>query len=489
MQQPAVPTERVPLEQVRKDEIKKFRKSQLYGPRMKNYAEVTPVQKAIFQNDFSPATSTNRYQNHQKETKSFLFPDNRHRMRNELWKNVRASPTQKNKRKLRSFRYHQRIMALELMLKDKKKRRQFYRGKDRTRKLKENMRSGEELMDYHDSSPVYHRKGQPSRNLATNNYMLETRNMYECQDLKGNWYNCIVKAPNGDGSYICSVPLANGTTMNNCLVHGNKIRPHLIFNVEGLYEARDDEGIYWDCVVNDYLDKGHLRITVFGSDRTKYGELRAHWTQIQLALQLNLPGMYEAMDRQGSWWPVEIKKRLASGMFLFNCYLPDGVMIDGLKAYHKDFRLKMPSQRRNTGFSQKKLAKHDAKMNAKGGKSNQVIRGGPLKWGQVARLQQQSLQSKDNMMVSAFKRSLSNEQLPGQHSDHVWEFLDDQTWLEVLGARNVYRMNDFIAFTWDSPTSKNPADSGKSNGGKNGGKGKGKGHNKASSPSRARINR
>lgn len=276
-------------------------------------------------------------------------------------------------------------------------------------------------------------------------------------DKNGNWYECIVKVPQGDGTYICSVPLAHGVTLTNILIHNDHLRPRFMFNTEGLYEACDDEGVYWDVVLNNYIDKGHVRILVFGEDGTQYGELRTHWSQIRVKIHIGIPNMYEAMDRQGMWWTIKVNKRLSDDMYSFDCYC-DGQVIPNLKAHHDDIKLKTNSgslllasdANLQSGVSQQKLAEHEARVNehmhlhqevhqppkevsnyhAGRGKGGKKMR--PMKWGEHGDVVQLSLEEKGAMMINSHRRFMAKCSLPGQQRDDAWAFLIDWTWMEIL---------------------------------------------------------
>ena len=295
---------------------------------------------------------------------------------------------------------------------------------------------------------------------------MEVRDVYEAMDAKGNWYECVIKCPTGDGSYIVSVPLQHGVTLTNVLIHNDHLRPRFVFDSEGLYEARDDEGVYWDVVLHNYIDKGHVRIMVFGEDGQQFGELRTHWSQIRVKIHLGIPNMYEAMDRQGKWWTVKVNKRLSVDMYSFDCYC-DGQIIPNLKAHHDDIKLKTSAgslmlqtdAMLQSGVSQEKLAAHNARVNEHkhmhtelhqppanvtnyhAGRGDHVRKGRKnprqmkMGWGEHGDVTQLSLEEKSTMMIKAHLSMMARNELPGQQRPDAWGYLMDWTWMETLSTR------------------------------------------------------
>ena len=147
--------DRLDFPTVRKLENKKFRKTQLYGPRDKNYADTCSVEEAIAQHDYSPGQVAQRYDQHHAKEMSAKFPDNRHRAKTNLHKNVQQAPTQKNKKVYRQFLRQERITQLTLMMKQHKK---FHdQGRKKARSGVNRARAGLEFMEDFDSTPMYHR--------------------------------------------------------------------------------------------------------------------------------------------------------------------------------------------------------------------------------------------------------------------------------------------------------------------------------------------
>ena len=256
--------------------------------------------------------------------------------RKALHKQYKENRTNKNRKQYNKQLYHERMSDLERQLGNKREYRKMKRLQAREGKIQ--LRSGLRHEEMPAETMFVHKHTTRSIDKKQNNFVFGSRGRYEARDLNGNYWDCVVNTCLGDGNYIISIPCSDGITYSKMMAHHSQIRPHLLHNVKGLYEAVDDEQVYWDIVVNDHLTKGHVNINVVADDGTQYAELKTHWNQVRLKIHLNVPNLYEAMDRQGHHWPIEVTRRLGNDMYCFNCHFGDDVM-ENLKCHHSDIRL------------------------------------------------------------------------------------------------------------------------------------------------------
>lgn len=256
-------------------------------------------------------------------------------------KKARDVGTNKAKKEYKREAYRGRMKDLIRKVDDK---RQWKKKKmQQAREGKWQLRAGLRYSEMSDSN-VFFRKADNGFNatsihLGETHFVYEQRNAYEAMDSSGKWWDCVVKASMGDGNYIISVPIADGTTYRHMQCHRNQIRPHLFHNIKGMYEAVDDDGVYWDVVINGHLKNGELNIHVVANSGAEYPELKTHWGKVRLKLHFNTPHLYQAIDRQGYAWSIVLTRDLGNDLYAFDCYSGNEKVMENLRVHRDDIRL------------------------------------------------------------------------------------------------------------------------------------------------------